>query len=99
MAEETETTQQPQFDQAAIAEMIKASTREAFAEQQSRDQGRAVQTAPMPQQQQVENPFADFVNPIVQPRLNAANLRAEAAQDKVDFYTSDEWLTELDDLL
>ena len=46
-----------------------------------------------------ENPFQEWIDPIVNPRLARASLQAQSAEDRVEFYTSDEWLTGIDSLL
>ena len=91
--EEQEETR-PTFDKDAIETLVKKSVKDSFNEVLQ-------QQAPRSQEptKQVDNPFADWVNPLVDHKVNAATLASQDAQDKVDFYTSDAWLTDIDDFL
>ncbi len=94
MSEESTSPDLPTpLDADSIAKAVRDSTREAFQE--------VLQASPPPQRPAPveQNPFAEFINPLVEPRIRAASLQGEAAQDKVDFYTSDEWLLDIDDHL
>lgn len=98
MAEETQDTQQEAtpagLSQDQLESMIRNGTKAAMQE--------ALQDIPRPQPAQPaqpENPFQQWVDPLVKPGLQQAQLQAEIAQDKADFYSSDLWLDEVDDHL
>jgi len=100
MAETTENTQTetktPAFDEAKLQESIRDNIR------QSLEEYTRVERETRLQEQQAkkveEDPGDDFWDKIIDPKVNkkvaSSTVAAEAAQDKVDFYTSDEWLTE-----
>ena len=90
-------TSPPQFDQEALAKLVADQVDKSFKE--------AVTNAQQSTTQQVNTnvpeklPFQDFVDPIVGPRIANAQLQAEIAADKADFYSSDAWLADADEFL
>jgi hypothetical protein len=105
MAESIEGTEppvaQPGFDEAKMAELISKNVNSSLKE--------AIAALPQPepqyqQPQQVDTPVEpDFwdqqINPRVDGKIANVNLRALAAEDKVDFFSSEAWTTELDEML
>lgn len=98
LAEETEgtgATTAPTFDKDEMMNFIKEGTKTALKEAIES----APKTEPRVESTGTANPFAEWIDPLVTPKLQQAQLTAQAAEDKVDFYSSEEWLTEVDDWL
>ncbi len=103
MAEETTTkdtetpeTKEPQFDPVKMSELIKQNVGESVKA--------ALAASQTPQQQTTEAAKEpDIWDEILTPRITAStargNLAAASAEDKVDFYSSDDWLEEVEDFL
>lgn len=102
MEKETQTTQSnPNIDSAQLEELIKQSVSSSFKEleETQRETQRTSTSQTDTRQTETTDPWADIVNPLVEPRLAQMQLQTQAAQDKIDFYSSDSWLTELDEHL
>ncbi len=91
----------PQFSEEKLAELVKnnvnASLKDVMANLNQNQNN-------VQQQQNVEKEkepdFWDtFIDGKVNPRVAKAELQSEAAVDKLDYYSSDDWLVELDDFL
>lgn len=106
MAEETQTEEKQEssgFDEAKMSELIQknmnASFKELLAEQAKTQQ----QQTETPQQVEAPAPEPDFwdnlINPKVDGKVASATIAAQAAEDKVDFYSSDEWIEEVEEWL
>lgn len=92
--ETTENSQQPNLDMSQLETLITNSVNNSFKEAfNSREQETQAQT----QATQERDPWADIVEPIVNPRLQQLQLSNEAAQDKIDFYSSDTWLENINE--
>lgn len=90
MAEElTQETKEPSFNQEQMQQFIQQSVQNSFRD--------ALQSQEEPVKQQETDPWADIINPHIQPKVQQAELRAAAAEDKSDFYSSDEWLVDVED--
>jgi len=104
MAEETkeETKEESKegtsnFDEAKMAELIKANV--SASQKELIAQLKADKEEEKPKEEVKEDFWDEIVNSRTSGKINQANVRAEAAEDKVDFYSSDEWLEGIDDLL
>ena len=98
MDEATDTTTEPTTEPLSKADMqafIKQGVQDSLRETLEQTAVQAHQSAT----QQPDNPFKEWIDPVVNPRLQQAAITAQAAEDKIDFYSSEQWLTELDDLL
>ena len=108
LAEETgadtddkKTTSTFEFDEVKMAELIKAGVKDSLKEAMS-TADTSSNSQPASQSATTttpDNPFQQWIDPLVTPRLNAATLAAQAAEDKVDFYSSDDWLIDIDEHL
>lgn len=72
---------QPGFDMDALGAMLDQKVQDGVSRAL-----RANAPAPKPQAPPVADPIGDMVRPYVEPHLKAAQLLAEAANDKADFY-------------
>ncbi len=96
MAETTETTatieQQPSLTkediQAAVAESITNSMANLKPAERA-----------VTQQEPAKDPWEDILNPVLEPKLAQSRLRAEAAEDRAEFYSSDTWLEDANEFL
>ena len=88
----------PQFDEAKLSEMIKKgvqdSLKEAIATQQTTQQ-----TTKVEDKSTETDPFDAWLNPKIDTKVASATLAAQSAEDKADFYSSEFWLTEVDEHL
>ncbi|SRR6266568_963833 len=97
MAEEIESTSenvettQPTLNEEKLGELIKKGFKESL---ESLGQQSQQQTA-----QEPKDPWDEVLEPRINKRTQQSNITAQSAEDKVDFYTSDYWLTELDEML
>jgi len=101
LAEETEgseATPAPAFDQEQMMALIKEGVKSTIKEVAESAPKLEPRVEPKPSESEA-NPFSQWIDPLVNPKLAAATLQAQAAEDKVDFYSSEQWLTELDELL
>ena len=96
--ESTETAKQPQLDKATVDELIKTNLKEAIAGLQQQQQA-TQQVNAQPVQQKEPDFWADILDPHIKAGTAQADLNSAIAMDKVDFYSSDEWLTEVDEYL
>lgn len=85
------------FNREELAEFIKSQVKEGVSSTlQEAANFRAEQ--PSPGTPEVEDPWDALISPRVKPGLAQAQLMAQAADDKVDFYSSPEW-EQVDDWL
>lgn len=93
-------TEKPAFDEAKMSEMIKANVSTSMKEVIDQlNQNKPVADEPRNVQQDNPDFWDDIVNPRVTKHTAKANLAAEAAEDKLDFYTSDDWTEEVEEFL
>src|SRR5438309_371127 len=96
--ESTEVTEsKPQLDEVKLSELIKKGMKDSFDELRN-SQGNAQQNNQSPQTQSTD-PWDEVLEPRIRKGTQQSNSIAAAAEDKVDFYTSDYWLKEIDDIL
>jgi hypothetical protein len=89
-------TGSPPLDEAKLSEMIKKGVKETIETLASERSERPVEAA---QSTQTTDPWDEILEPRITRKTQQSSLKADAAEDKVDFYTSDYWLTEVDDIL
>ncbi len=108
MAEETSegtTTPSVGLSEEKLAELIKAnvdtSMKDALANLRAEQESYTTQTKESETSPTIEgNDFWDgVISRRVDGKVKQANLQAEIAQDKIDFYTSEQWLEEADEWL
>ncbi len=89
------------FDEKKMAELIAQNVNTSIKEAlKDLPQQQAPQPVQQQQQQKVEpDIWDDIVGSRVNPHLANANLQSAIASDKIDFYSSDDWLEEVDNLL
>jgi len=89
----------PQLSREDLEQMIREGVGAGLqqAVQQSLRQQPVQQQSSQPQQP--DNPFREWIDPVVQPGLQQAHLRTMAMEDKVDFYSSDQWVRDVEDHL
>ena len=97
------TTSSQALDEAKLAELIKQNVSTSVKEllQQQADTSTQNQPTQIQPVQQAQEPdlWDTILDPKIVPRLQQANIRAEAAEDKVEFYSSDFWSEELESWL
>jgi hypothetical protein len=90
-------TGSPPLDETKLSDMIKKSVRDSLETLASeRSHTPPVET---PNSPQTTDPWDEILEPRITRRTQQSSLKADAAEDKVDFYTSNYWLTEVDDVL
>src|SRR5438132_1284255 len=91
----TETTEStPTLNEEKLGELIKKGFKESLdSYTQDTQQAQTVQST------EPKDPWDEVLEPRISRRTQQSNITAQSAEDKADFYTSDFWLTELDDLL
>jgi len=102
-SQDSTNTQQPIFDKAELAKLVKenvgTSFKEALEEQSRQQEFNKTQEANTQKDSTQQGDFwDDIINPRVSAKTNAASLAAQAAEDKVDFYTGGDFDT-VDDFL
>src|SRR6266853_5171209 len=100
--ENTENTEvenkQPQLDEVKLSELIKKGMKDSFDELAA-NQRNTQQSNQQNVQQQSTDPWDEVLEPRIRKGTQQSNSIAAAAEDKVDFYTSDYWLKEIDEIL
>ncbi len=100
MAEETVENEsveesKPTLDEAKLKELIGQGLKEGFSELQRGTQQQSNTNV----REEPKDVWDEILEPRINKKTSQATLRADAAEDKVDFYTSDYWLKEIDELL
>lgn len=91
----------PALDEAKLSELIKTNVNEGISALRTElAQGNTnTNVTTEPKSSEATDFWDSIINPKIDTKVNKASLQAEAAQDQVDFYTSDEWLTEAEQWL
>src|SRR6266446_1844631 len=91
-------SKQPQLDEVKLSELIKKGLKDSFDEL-TNDQRNSQQSTQQSTQTQSTDPWDEVLEPRIRKGTQQSNSIAAAAEDKVDFYTSDYWLKEIDEIL
>ncbi len=92
--ENTEVESKPQLDESKLSELIKKGLKDSFDELATNQRNNQPQ-----QEVQSTDPWEEVLGPRIRKGTQASDNRSAAAEDKVDFYTSDYWLKDIDDIL
>ncbi len=96
--EDKEVESKPQLDEGKLSELIKKGMKDSFDELAANNQ-RNTQNLQGQQQVQSTDPWDEVLEPRIRKGTQQSNSIAAAAEDKVDFYTSDYWLKEIEEIL
>jgi len=91
---ESTETKTPVLDEGKLGEMIRQGLKDGLSELQ-----RGTQNSNTNVRDEPKDAWDEILDPRINKKTSQATLRADAAEDKVDFYTSDYWLKEIDELL
>ncbi|SRR6266516_6775631 len=97
--EENETTTEtiestPALNEEKLGELIKKGFKESLD-----SYTQSTQQSTQQQSTEAKDPWDEVLEPRISKRTQQSNITAQSAEDKADFYTSDFWLTELEELL
>src|SRR6266853_6934177 len=96
--EDKEVESKPQLDEVKLSELIKKGMKDSFDELAA-NQRNTQQSNQQNVQQQSTDPWDEVLEPRIRKGTQQSNSIAAAAEDKVDFYTSDYWLKEIEEIL
>jgi hypothetical protein len=91
---ESKTDTPPSFDEDKLAELIKSNVSSEFSQLKDELKSQRTQVDTHLNEPKTEPDFWDnIIDPKVNSKTAKAELQSALAQDKVDFYTGDDWLT------